>query len=43
MLDAILWLIQNIGMAFYNFGYAITHPSLLLDWSEKQAIMRFVY
>ena len=43
MLDAILWFFQNIGLAFYNFGYALTHPSLWLDWSNKEAIMRFVY
>ncbi len=43
MLDAIVWFFQNIGLAFYNFGYAITHPSLWLDWSNKEAIMRFVY
>ncbi len=41
--EGIVLLIQNIAMAFYNFGYAITHPSLWLDWSDKQAIMRFVY
>jgi len=43
MLDGILWFFQNIALAFYNFGYAITHPGLWLDWSDKQAIMRFVY
>lgn len=43
MLDAILWIIQNIGMAFYNLAYAITHPGLWLDWSQKEAIMRVVY
>lgn len=43
MLDAILWLFQNIGLAFYNLGYALTHPGLWLDWSDKEAIMRFVY
>ena len=43
MLDAVLWLIQNIAMAFYNLGYALTHPGLWLDWSNKEAIMRFVY
>lgn len=43
MLDAILWFFQNIGLAFYHFGYALTHPSLWLDWSDKEAIMRFVY
>ena len=43
MLDGILWFFQNIGLAFYNLGYAVTHPGLWLDWSDKQAIMRFVY
>ncbi|HBQ35279.1 MAG TPA: C4-dicarboxylate ABC transporter permease [Rhodobacteraceae bacterium] len=43
MLDAIVWFFQNIAMSFYNLGYAITHPGLWLDWSNKQAIMRFVY
>jgi len=43
MLDTILWVFQNIGLAFYNLGYALTHPSLWLDWSDKEAIMRFVY
>ena len=42
-MDAILWFFQNIGLAFYNLGYAITHPGLWLDWSDKEAIMRFVY
>jgi len=43
MLDGIVWFFQQIGMSFYNFGYAVTHPQLWLDWSDKQAIMRFVY
>ncbi|MEO3417335.1 TRAP transporter small permease subunit [Roseovarius sp. CAU 1744] len=43
MLDAILWFFQNIGLAFYNFGYAITQPQLWLNWSDKEALMRFVY
>ncbi|WP_187432309.1 hypothetical protein ROLI_022550 [Roseobacter fucihabitans] len=41
--DGILWFFANIGMSVYNFFYAISHPSLWLDWSDKQAIMRFVY
>ncbi|MDW3221670.1 MAG: C4-dicarboxylate ABC transporter permease [Paracoccaceae bacterium] len=41
--DGVLWFFANIGMAVYNFFYAISHPSLWLDWSDKQAIMRFVY
>lgn len=37
------WLASNIVEAFYNFGVAVANPSLWLDWSDKQAIMRFVY
>lgn len=43
MLDGILWVLQNIGLGFYNFFYAITHPSLWLDWSSGEAKMRFIY
>lgn len=43
VIDGVIWFISNIGMAFYNFFYALTHPALWLDWSDKQAIMRFVY
>ncbi|MEQ9239619.1 TRAP transporter small permease subunit [Roseovarius indicus] len=43
MLDGIVWFFTNIGLAFYNFFYAISHPGLWLDWSDKEAIMRFVY
>jgi len=43
MLDAVLWFFQNIGLAFYNFFHALTHPGLWLDWSDKEAIMRVVY
>ncbi|WP_146589910.1 TRAP transporter small permease subunit [Puniceibacterium confluentis] len=39
----LVWVVQNIGLAFYNFGYAVTHPGLWLDWSDKEALMRFVY
>jgi len=43
MLDGIVWVFQEIGLAFYNFGFALLQPQLWLDWSDKQAIMRFVY
>lgn len=42
-MDAILWFFQNIGLAFYNFFSALSQPALWLDWSNKEAIMRFVY
>ena len=41
--NGLIWLFQNIAEAFYNFGYAVTHPQLWLDWSDKASIMRFVY
>ena len=50
MLDAIVWFFQNIAMSFYNFGYAVTHPSSWLAWlggtdtlEDKQSLMRFIY
>lgn len=43
MLDGIVWVIRNVGLAFYNVGYAVTHPQLWLDWSDKEALMRFIY
>ncbi len=51
MLDAILWLVREMGMGFYNFFYAITHPGLWLSWvwnglastDDKKALMRFIY
>ncbi|KUJ82085.1 TRAP transporter small permease subunit [Ruegeria profundi] len=39
----IVWVLQNLAQAFYNIGYAVTHPGLWLDWSDKEAVMRFVY
>jgi TRAP-type mannitol/chloroaromatic compound transport system permease small subunit len=41
--DGILWILTNIGLAFYDFFYAVSHPGLWLDWSNKEAISRFVY
>ncbi len=50
MLDGLVWFFSNIGQAFVNFGYAVTHPGLWLSWigglettEDKQALMRFVY
>ena len=50
MLDAIVWIFQNIALAYYNLFYAITHPQLWLAWiggldspEAKQALMRFIY
>lgn len=43
MLDALGWFFQNVLMAFYNFGYAVTHPGLWLNWSNPEAMMRVIY
>ena len=50
MLDALVWFFSNIGLAFYNFAYALTHPGLWLDWifwnnttEDKQSVQRLVY
>ena len=48
--DGILWVLTNIGLAFYNLGYAITHPLSWLDWlfwenttEDKVALAKVVY
>jgi TRAP-type mannitol/chloroaromatic compound transport system permease small subunit len=48
--DGILWVLTHIGMAFYNLGYALSHPGSWLDWvtweatqADKESLMRVVY
>lgn len=41
--DGVLWVLQNILSAFINFGRAVSQPELWLDWTNQQAVMRFVY
>ena len=41
--DGAVWFFQNLILAAYNIGYAVSNPELWLDWSEKKSIMRFVY
>ncbi len=43
MVEGIVWFFTNIALAFYNFFYALTHPGLWLDWSNPEAVMRFIY
>lgn len=43
MIEGIVWFFQNIALAFYNFFYAITNPATWLDWSNPEAVMRFIY
>ena len=37
------WLITQIFFSFYNLFYAITHPLSWLNWSDKEALMKFIY
>ncbi|SLN60300.1 TRAP transporter small permease subunit [Pseudooctadecabacter jejudonensis] len=48
--DAFVWFFANILEAIYNIAFAITHPTIWLDWlswanttEDKEALMRFVY
>ncbi len=43
MIDGIIWLFQNIALAFYNFFYALTHPASWLNFSDPEAVMRLIY
>lgn len=43
MIDIILWIVQNLGLAFVNIFAAITQPALWLDWSDREALARFIY
>lgn len=40
---AVGWLIANIIEAFYNLGYVLLHPAQWLNWSDSEALMRFIY
>ncbi|ETW13161.1 TRAP C4-dicarboxylate transport system subunit DctQ [Roseivivax marinus] len=43
LVDGTWWVLKNLVLAVWNLGYALTHPHLWLDWSNSEAIMRFVY
>ncbi|MBC6406882.1 MAG: TRAP transporter small permease subunit [Rhodobacteraceae bacterium] len=50
MLEAIGWLVGNIGLAFVNLWYALSNPAQWLAWTNGMAspesqdsLMRFVY
>ena len=34
---------ENFFNAFYNLAYAVANPSTWLDWSNKEAMIRFIY
>lgn len=48
--SGLIWVLREIGMAFYNVAYAITHPVSWLDWifwentaEDKLSLMKFVF
>ncbi len=41
--NAFGWLFAHLIEAPYNIIYALFNPSLWLDWSNKEAVMRFIY
>ena len=43
MFDLLFGFFRNLVLAFYNFGYAVTHPASWLDWSDKKALIKFIY
>ena len=43
MFELIAGFFVNFGLSFYHLGYALTHPALWLNWSDSQALMRFIY
>ena len=42
-LSGILWFFQGLFYSVVNLFTAISNPQLWLDWSDKKALMRFIY
>ena len=43
LLSGILWFVQGLFYAVVNLFTALSNPQLWLDWSDKKALMRFIY
>lgn len=43
MLDAIRWVVSNIALAPWHAAQALARPGLWLDWSDGEALSRFIY
>lgn len=43
VLDGLIWFLTNVALAFYNLGYALTHPMSWLNWSDAETLSRFIY
>jgi len=42
-MDFILWILQGFALAPYHLVMAILNPGAWLDWSNPEAVMRFIY
>lgn len=42
-IDGVVSIVVNLGLGFWHLIYAISHPGLWLDWSNKESLLRFVY
>jgi TRAP-type mannitol/chloroaromatic compound transport system permease small subunit len=43
MIDFVLWVLQNIALAPYHLLLALVNPGAWLNWSDPEAVMRFIY
>ena len=43
LLSGVLWFFQGLLYSVVNLFTAISNPQLWLDWSDKKALMRFIY
>ena len=43
MLDTLIWVLAAIAGVCANVAYALTHPMQWLNWSDSQALARFIY
>lgn len=43
MLDGVVWFVSGLVLAFRDVFLALSQPGLWLDWSNPEAIMRFIY
>jgi TRAP-type mannitol/chloroaromatic compound transport system permease small subunit len=43
MFDFIIWVLQNIALAPYHLVLALINPAAWLNWSNPEAVMRFIY
>ena len=43
MLDGLVWFFTNMAMAFVNVFHALSNPSAWLDWSDNEALVKFIF